>query len=206
MESKQGKREMMKRLLSAMTSAALLAVGGLATPAQAVVFGMDNDLQDILDPAQEVELSAQQGSTYDALAMTLGLGYDPVEDGGINLSTTALLDDPSLMSGLYADNGSGTKEDLLGEYCKDGCCVQAGCALDAIGLKLTLVCSPSGMDPEAWAKCVRDKDTGAYMAATACTSGDCPGFSSLPGEGVFACNQGSTIASTELLDPTLTTN
>lgn len=202
---KPSNRMIMKRLLSAITSAALLALGGFTTPAQAVIFGMDNDLQDILDPAQDVELSAEQGGTYNAIAFTLGLDY---QANDLNLYTTALLDDPSLMSGLYADNGSGTKEDLLGEYCKQGCCVQAGCALDAIGLKLTLLCAPtSGTDPEAWANCVRDKDNGAYMAATACTSGDCPGFSSLPGEGVYACNQGSTaIASNDLLDPTLTAN
>ncbi len=43
-------------------------------------------------------------------------------------------------------------------------------------------------DPQDWAECTKELDYDAYLAASACTFGDCPGFATLPGKKVVACN------------------
>lgn len=169
----------MNKRLTALTTTTLLALGVAATaPAQALpIFGTESDheLQDIVDGTVDVD-----GDQY--------MKLDSIS-GRLSISMVDLLNDPGQMDGLYAGDSvdKSNPPEGLDVYQKEGCYVQAGCALKAIGLANTLKCASSGTDPEAWAYCVQDKDYDAYIAATECTWGDCPGFASVPGEGLYAC-------------------
>ncbi|MDC0835379.1 hypothetical protein AY599_03670 [Leptolyngbya valderiana BDU 20041] len=177
-----------KKQLAALTSTALLFLGGVAaTPAKALpIFGTesDHDLQMIVDG--EVSLDTMQTNFLTNLSYRLA-----PEVSDFNQKKTTLLQDPSRMDNLYAGTSVDPNSPPTGGmvFSKDGCSVEANCGLKAIGLGNTLKCASSGTDPEAWAKCLRDKDYDAYMAATACTWGNCPGFTALPGEGVYACSE-----------------
>jgi len=182
--------------LAALTSTALLVFGAFASaPAQALpIFGTesDHDLQMILD--KEVELDFDQQNVLYGLS-----GY-------LALSPDSLLQDPTQMSSLYAGTSVDSSSPPTGGMVlsKEGCSVEAGCALKAIGLVNSLKCASSGMDPESWAKCLRDTDYDSYLAAAACTWGSCPGFSAVPGEGLYACADSDTLgvfaSSTQLSD------
>ncbi|MGC9503391.1 hypothetical protein [Baaleninema sp.] len=179
-----------KKHLAALTSTALLLLGSVAAaPAKALpIFGTesDHDLQMIVDG--EVALDNMQTNFLNSLSSRL---VADTEVASFAEKPTALLQDPSRMDNLYAgtsvDPSSPPTSGMV--FTKEGCSVAADCGLKAIGLANTLKCASSGYDPEAWAKCLREKDYDAYMAATACTWGNCPGFTALPGEGVYACSQ-----------------
>lgn len=174
--------KIMKRKLAIIASGIIVGVGAIAVaPLQALpIFGTESDheLSDITDGT--VGLSDDQQNFLGGLSFNLGLSFDGSE----------LLENPEEMSGLYAgdsvDPDSPPEDGMI--YSKDGCSVDAGCALKAIGLVNTLKCAGSGTDPEAWAVCLQDTDYDAYMAATACTWGSCPGFS-LSEQGVYACTE-----------------
>ncbi|MEB3826731.1 hypothetical protein [Phormidium sp. CCY1219] len=170
----------MKQILAAIAGAALLAMGTAAPAASFPSLGddSDSDLQALIDEG----LSFEQQIFGEMIAMDL------------NITLDQLLAEPTQMDGLYAgDSYSETDTPSgLGVYTKDGCTVDAGCALKAIGLTLTFKCAGSGTDPEAWANCVKDKDFDAYLAASACTYGNCPAFSSVPGQNVLTCQQNPT--------------
>lgn len=173
----------MKRRLAIIASGIVVGVGAIAVaPIQALpIFGTESDheLSDITDGT--VGLSFDQRNVLGGVSMNLGLSFDGSD----------LLKNPDEMSGLYdgdsVDPNSPPEAGML-TYSKDGCSVDAGCALKAIGLVNTLKCAGSGQDPEAWAVCLQDTDYDAYMAASACTWGACPGFA-LAEDGVYACSE-----------------
>lgn len=172
----------MKKLLSAIAGLSILAGGILAaTPAQAqTVFGQQtDDLNDLFNGT--ATLNENQFSISKEIADTL------------NIDVLTLLQSPDEVSNLYAGDvyDSNTAPSGLGVYSKEGCTVDAGCAIKAIGLVNTLKCAGSVSnitDPQDWANCVEGLDYDAYLAASACTYGSCPGFATLPGQKVFACN------------------
>ncbi|GGA03616.1 hypothetical protein [Okeania sp. KiyG1] len=170
----------MKKLLTAIAGLSVLAAGILgAAPAQALpIFGEDNDLADLFNG--EVTLSEEQFNVTNEIA------------GKLNVSTFELLQDPDKVDDLYAGDAydSNTAPSGLGVYSKNGCTVDAGCAIKAIGMVNTLKCAGSGTDPQNWAECVQNNDYDAYLAASACTYGSCPAFATLPNQKVVACNNG----------------
>lgn len=112
--------------------------------------------------------------------------------GVLSITPQQLLDDPQQMDSLFVDGTDPQSNDgWLGTFQKNGCYVNADCAFKAIGLGLVIQCSPSGTDPEAWAKCVKTKDENKYYAAIDCTYGSCPSFGSIPGQPLFACGKDS---------------
>ncbi|MBD2482954.1 hypothetical protein [Planktothrix sp. FACHB-1365] len=171
----------MKKLLTSIAGAGLFMVTGLAAPSQAGVFGVDStDLNDVLN--KKVTLTTEQANVLSAVSKQL------------KITSTTLLKTPSKMGGLYTGTTVSSSSPPTGalvyskNYGTGVCKVQAGCALKAIGLSLTLQCSSSGTDPEAWAKCVKSKDNDKYLAASQCTWGTCPGFATLPNGGAaYAC-------------------
>ncbi|USR89537.1 hypothetical protein NEA10_11620 [Phormidium yuhuli AB48] len=170
----------MKRRLAILASSLVVGVGAIAVaPAQALpIFGTEShhELEDILDGS--VGLDDDQELLLMGLSFNLGLSFDGTE----------LLNNPEAMSGLYQGNSVDPNAPPQGMmvYSKGGCSVDAGCGLKAIGLMNTLKCAASGADPEAWARCLQDTDYDAYIAASACTWGSCPGFA-LTEDGIFAC-------------------
>lgn len=173
----------MKRKLAIIASGIVVGVGAIAVaPIQALpIFGTESDheLSDITD--ETVGLSFHQQNVLGGISYNLGLSFDGSD----------LLNNPDEMARLYdgdsVDPNSPPEPGMM-TYSKDGCSVDAGCALKAIGLVNSLKCAASGTDPEAWATCLQDTDYDAYMAATACTWGSCPGFS-LAEQGVYACTE-----------------
>lgn len=175
--------KIMKRKLAIIASGIVVGVGAIAVaPIQALpIFGTESDheLSDITD--ETVGLSFHQQNVLGGISYNLGLSFDGSD----------LLNNPDEMARLYdgdsVDPNSPPEPGMM-TYSKDGCSVDAGCALKAIGLVNSLKCAASGTDPEAWATCLQDTDYDAYMAATACTWGSCPGFS-LAEQGVYACTE-----------------
>ncbi len=177
--------KIMKRKLAIIASGIVVGVGAIAVaPIQALpIFGTESDheLSDITDGT--VGTSDEQKNTLTMLSFNLGLSFDGSD----------LLNNPDEMTRLYdgdsVDPNSPPEPGMM-TYSKDGCSVDAGCALKAIGLVNTLKCAASGEDLEAWATCLQDTDYDAYMAATACTWGSCPGFA-LAEDGIYACSEPS---------------
>ncbi|WP_159788801.1 hypothetical protein [Sodalinema gerasimenkoae] len=170
----------MKRQLAILASSLVVGVGAIAVaPVQALpIFGTEShhELEDILN--EEVQLSGEQQGTLIGVA------------GLLEMDSTALLNSPDAMNSLFdgesVDPSQPPTGPLVINHEASGCSVDAGCALKAIGLVNTLKCGASGMDPEAWASCLQDTDYDAYIAASACTWGSCPGFA-LAEDGVYAC-------------------
>ncbi|NMG60301.1 hypothetical protein E1H12_17705 [Geitlerinema sp. P-1104] len=172
----------MNRRLAILASSLMVGVGAMAVaPVQALpIFGTEShhEIQDILDG--EVGLDGEQQNLLTGMSFNLGLSFDGMD----------LLNNPEAMSGLYEGDAVDPNAPPQGMlvYSKDGCSVDAGCGLKAIGLVNSLKCAGSGADPEAWAVCLQDTDYDAYMAATACTWGSCPGFA-LAEDGMYACSE-----------------
>jgi len=172
----------MKKLLTAIAGLSVLAAGILGVaPAQALPFfgeNADDDLNDVL--TGQVQLNKQQSNITKEIASKL------------EVTSLSLLQNPDQLDNLYGGDAYevGIPKGGLGVYSKDGCTVDAGCAIKAIGLVNTLKCSGSGTDPQNWAECVQNNDYDAYLAASACTYGDCPAFATLPNQEVVACNKG----------------
>jgi len=197
---------MNNQLLSALAATAALAVGTLASPAAALIYGSDDH--------KAIDAETQLDSVYHVYGGT-SASTDVVLDGMQNtivqmmasevgaMSPLDILTDPSKIDGLYDEgasvDGSGAPPSGFGTYSKGGCTVDAGCGFGAIGVKIALTCAaqvPANYgemnDPEAWANCIKDQDYDAYMAAAACTYGTCPGFASIVDDELYACNtQGS---------------
>ncbi|NER32790.1 MAG: hypothetical protein F6J93_01700 [Oscillatoria sp. SIO1A7] len=171
----------MKKILTAIASAAILtAIGAGAASAQDIIpigNSTNTDTSLIYNSLDDNQAELAE-KLSDALNQTLS----------ISISAQELLDDPSQLDKLYADASDPGKMGLLGTFTKNGCSVNADCAFDAIGLGLVFACAGSGKDPQAWAKCVRDKDEDAYLKAVNCTWGSCPDFANLPGQKTYACN------------------
>lgn len=171
--------------LAALTTTALFALGAIAPVRALPIFGTEDshELSDILD--ETVSTTDQQESILQGIVFDLSFG------SGMMVDRTTLLENPDLVGGIYEGDSVDPNSPPTGfdVYEKDGCYVEAGCAIKAIGLVNALKCAGSGTDPEAWAYCIQDKDYDAYMAATQCTWGSCPGFASVPGEGLYACSQ-----------------
>lgn len=128
------------------------------------------------------------GETLDSSqeALVKGIAAD------MEIDVQTLLNNPEQMN-LGDDEAS--RQQKWGTYSKNGCTVDAGCALQAIGLGLSLQCmSAAATDPEAWANCVKDKNDDAYYDALQCTWLDsdpgqtCDFLSSVDGENTYACN------------------
>ncbi|MDY7004527.1 MAG: hypothetical protein SWX82_11355 [Cyanobacteriota bacterium] len=177
----------MKKLLTAIAGLSVLAAGILgAAPAQAqfYTFGenADDDLNDLWLNGGQAIINREQFNVTNQIALAVGLT-------GPTAAVT-LLQDPDKLDDLYAGDGydSNTAPGGLGVYSKNGCTVDAGCAIKAIGIVNTLKCSGSGTDPQNWGECVKDNDYDAYLAASACTFGTCPGFATLPNQKVVACS------------------
>lgn len=187
----------MKKLLTAIAGVTILTMGTIATaPAQAQIFGDDpsHDLEDILNG--DVDITDEQFGVLDAVS------------GELNIDIETLLLEPNQMDNLFEGSSVNADQPPSGplvfskEYNGGTCSVDAGCALKAIGLVLSLQCASSGADPQAWAECVQDKNYDKYLAASECTWGACPGFATLPGGNkIYACgNTKSLIAGQSLLN------
>lgn len=181
----------MKKLLSAIAALSVMATGILAaSPAQAqfYTFGenADDDLNDLLLNGGNAILNTEQFNVTNQIAVAAGYSGQT--------AALQLLQNPDQLDNLYAGDvyDSNSAPSGLGVYSKDGCSVDAGCAIKAIGLVNTLKCAASVSnisDPQDWANCVEQIDYDAYLAASDCTFGNCPGFATLPGgQKVFACN------------------
>lgn len=180
----------MKKLLSAIAGLSILATGILgAAPAQAqfYTFGenANDDLNDLWLNNGNAIINQEQFNVTNEIATAVGYSGQ--------MAAIQLLQNPDQLDNLYAGDAydSNTAPGGLGVFSKAGCTVDAGCAIKAIGLVNTLKCttSVSNMtDPEDWANCVKDLDYDAYLAASECTYGSCPGFATLPGQKVVACN------------------
>lgn len=168
----------MTNILTAIASAAILtAFGAGAASAQTFppIGNTTNSDTDLIYDGQALDDDQTQ------LANLLS--------NALSITAQELLDDPSQLDDLYADDANlKDTSGLLGTFTKDGCSVNADCAFKAIGLGLVFACAGSGTDPEAWANCVEDKDRDAYLKAVNCTWGTCPDFANLPGQKIVACN------------------
>ncbi|MDY6802743.1 MAG: hypothetical protein SXA11_02915 [Cyanobacteriota bacterium] len=180
----------MKKLLSTIAGLSVLAAGVLAvSPAQAqfYTFGenADDDLNDLWLNGGNAIINTEQFNVTNQIATAVGYSGQT--------AAVQLLQNPEQIDSLYAGDvyDSDTAPSGLGVYSKEGCTVDAGCAIKAIGLVNTLKCAGSVSnitDPQDWANCTKDLDYDAYLAASACTYGSCPGFATLPGQKVVACN------------------
>lgn len=186
----------MKRLVTAIAGLSVLATGILgATPAEAFdVFGgnVDDDLKDIVHPKNKkgtLVLNQQQNALLNRVADAVGMNRK---------KSYMLLKKPNKLNKLYKGdkydpNDPKTKPSGLGVYSKNGCTVEAGCAIKAIGLGNAFKCVAkvsNAYDPQDWAECVKGIDYDAYLAASDCTYGNCPAFATLPNQKVVACNKG----------------
>lgn len=180
----------MKRFLSAIAGLSVMATGILAaSPAQAQFISQSSDLTDLLnDNDSDINgiLNNLRNSLSDEEESDLKSAFNIDIDMGHFLQSEAKID-------TWADSNLNSDKKLtgLGVYSKNDCSVKAGCALNAIGFGNTLKCAATVRDitdPQDWANCIKDLDYDAYLTASACTYGSCPGFATLPGQKVFACN------------------
>ncbi|MGI0497780.1 hypothetical protein [Limnospira platensis] len=124
--------------------------------------------------------------------------YDVADILGI--TTEDLLNDPGQMDGLHTGGKQEINRDGWGVFSKNGCSVNADCALKAIGLGLTLQCLGSGYDPEAWARCLKSRNEDAYYAALECTwqqsnpSQPCNFLAHGDTDNTYACNATNPVA------------
>lgn len=173
----------MKKLLSAIAGLSVLAGSILAaTPAQAqfYTFGenADDDLNDLWLNGGNAIINQEQFNLTNAVANQLNITWD------------TLLQEPEQLNALYDESDSSTQGILT--FSNGDCSVDVGCALPKIGLATALKCvakvGVNVTDAKPWAECLQEVDYDAYVASIPCTSGTCPGFATLPGQKVFACN------------------
>ena len=174
----------MKKLLTAIAGLSVLAAGILAaTPAQAqfYTFGenADDDLNDLWLNGGNAIINQEQFKMTNAVA------------GQLNITWDTLLQEPEQLNALYDANDPSTHSILT--FSHGGCSVDVGCALPKMGLATALKCvAKVGMDvtdAKPWAECLQEVDSKAYdrVADAGCVE-NCPGFATLPGQKVFACN------------------
>lgn len=180
----------MKKLLTAIAATALL-VAGIPQNAQA-----NFPYLGPLNAEDEINSGFQEDLTLLLNNTNPNVGDESIADNGfregltslLNTSYQAFYEQPeTLLAGWGGEDGSPKAPGgLFGEYCKNGCCVNADCALDAIGWGLRVQCAGCGNDVGCWAECVKSKNEEAFYSAVACTSGNCP-ISTTPGSRLFAC-------------------
>ncbi|KOR35475.1 hypothetical protein AM228_18005 [Planktothricoides sp. SR001] len=174
----------MKKLLSAIAGAGILAMAILASaPAQAQIGGntgsAGEDLTSVFnDDSYEVSDELEQ------LVTELPTILEDIDSAG-------LLSDPGQLDELYnayaSDSSSGYNADAW-VISKGGCSVDVNCTISKIGVVTALQCYASaGLEPEAVANCLQEKDQQKYLAAASCTYGNCPAFAGLPGQ-LFAAS------------------
>ncbi|MEB3885406.1 hypothetical protein [Lyngbya sp. CCY1209] len=173
----------MKKILTTLTGVSLLVLGGGVSPAAAFPpWAMPAP-----EPDEELIFN---GETLDEQQTDL------VEDVAdvLGITATDLLDDPNQMDGLFSGDKQTGNENGWGVIAWQGCRVNADCAIQSIGLGLSIQCAASGMNPAAWAECVKAKNQDAYYEALQCTWQDadpsqtCDFLSSVDGENTYACN------------------
>jgi hypothetical protein len=159
----------MKKLLSAIAGAGIVAMATLASaPAQAQLVG------DTVPPG-DYEVSQELEQLVNELPGLLEI-----------LDAQGLLDNPDelnqMYNSIYAGSNSGFNPNAW-VISKDGCSVDVGCSISKIGVVTALQCyAAAGLDPEAVASCLQEKDQAKYLAAASCTYGNCPAFAALPGQ------------------------
>jgi hypothetical protein len=179
----------MKKLLSAIAWAGILGMAILASaPAQAQIGGNTESAGDDLtsvfnDDSYEVSDELEQ------LVTELPLILEDIDSAG-------LLSDPDQLDELYnayaSDSDSGYNDSGYNAdgwvISKGGCSVDVDCVVSKIGVVTAWQCYTSaGLEPEAVAKCLQEKDQQKYLAAASCTYGNCPSFTGLPGQ-LFAAS------------------
>lgn len=195
---------MKTQLLTILTSASLLLAGTILNPATATIFGSGDEpttidansqLTDLYDDfggdSGSADITADEMQSMMMMMLSMEVGVSPLD----------LLQDPSKINYLndggaaLQENGGTEVPSGFGVMTKDGCTADVGCALGAVGIKTTLVCitqvpakGGSLADPEDIATCLKDVDSDAYIAASACTYGSCPGFASITQDDLYACN------------------
>ncbi len=195
----------MKRLVTAIAGLSVLAAGILTpTSAEAIYFGYEHNKKDLKSivlkdaSSDDLQLNYNQRNFLTAMASIIP-----------KTNSATLLKKPNKLNKLYKGNvkkyNPNKKQGTLGVYSKNGCSVDAGCAIKAIGLVNGLKCAGSISnltDPQDWAGCIQEVDYDAYLAASNCTFGNCPAFATLPNQKVVACNNGvnSTLAGKSYLN------
>jgi hypothetical protein len=170
----------MKKEFIAIVSISLLVVVSSASPAAS-------------RPRRGGRTDAQlifNGQTLDSTqeALVKGIATD------MEIDAQTLLNNPDQMNIFGEGDDKTVRKDGWGIYTKNGCSVNSACALQAIGLGLSLQCLPAAYDPESWANCVKSKNDDAYYDALQCTWQDtdpnqtCDFLGSVEGENTYACN------------------
>ncbi len=128
----------MKKLLTAIVGLSVLAAGILGStpaPAQFYTFGEnpEDDLNALWLNGGQTIINATPFNVTNQITNVLN------SQSAENIALLTLLQDPNQMDNLYAGNvyNSSTPSGF-GVYSKEGCSVDAGCALKAIGLVNTL--------------------------------------------------------------------
>ncbi len=192
----------MKKLLTAIATTATVTFAGIiAAPAARALPSFGEVLGDGLGDyysdlsllnSGDAELTSDELDLIENSSMALNLDFDPLD-----LSSSQLLSNPSTFSTMYT--GLNVQTDMvsgIGTISYNGCSVNTGCALSAIGFSLSMQCAGSGTNPKAWADCIAEKDSTAYVNALKCTwqinsPGETCDFKGLATSGhkVVACNK-----------------